>query len=337
MKKTLFDASLVAQAQGHLARRSVFNFVSKIPGAAPAARAGNSWYRMNRSAADATSADILIYDEIGIWGVSASDFVRDFAEMQVEQKPEVINVHINSPGGSVFDGIAIYNALAQSDSKVIVHIEGWAASIASVIAMAGDEINIGEAAQFMIHQPWSFVIGPSDDMRKEADVLDSLESAIVDVYVARTGGGRAQIEAWVKAETWFKGKAAVDAGFADSVIPLKLKTASAKPAARVLNDLFGDVFKNLPDEVRENICAAPKAAESITTEREFQNFLRERGGFSGAQAKAIASNGFKTAKEPLAGAKPAEEPTSMDPPGEAVERAVYVAAIRLAAQTFPRI
>lgn len=327
MPKYIFDAALLARAEKALARSSAIDLISKLPMARAAGRPDKSWYNFSNAAEN--EADILIYDEIGYWGVTAADFVHDLAEVEAD----VINLRINSPGGSVFDGIAIYNSLVQHKAKIIVHIEGWAASIASVIAMAGDEIRIGEAAQIMIHKPWSFVMGTDDDLRKEADVLESLEEAIVDVYEARTGADRAEIAAWVKAETWFKGKAAVDVGFADEVVPLKLKQNVAAPAARLGVEFFASIFQHLPDEVRASIKVTSPAA-AITTKREFEDVLAQCLGFSSTKAKAIADNGFKV-KEPPGGAKP-EAPPAAEPPGEAVKRATAAAAIRLAAITFPQ-
>src|SRR4051794_21023401 len=132
MKKS-FDAALLAQAKHPLARASAFDLIAKLPLARAAGRPDQSWFRVARSNASNSEVDVLIYDEIGFWGVAAADFVRELAEIDAS----VINLHINSPGGSVFDGIAIYQALVQHKAKIIVHIDGWAASIASVIAMAG--------------------------------------------------------------------------------------------------------------------------------------------------------------------------------------------------------
>lgn len=176
-------------------------------------------WRVNKTSD--TSAEVFLYGDIGGWmdGVSAEDFGKDIAGLDVE----TIDVRLNSGGGSVFEGQAIYNALNRHPAKITMHIDGLAASIASVIAMAGDTINITEGSHIMIHKPWSLAMGDSKSMRKEADVLDSLESGIIDIYAARTNKSRDQLEKWLSAETWFKGQDAVDAGFADAVIPAKRK------------------------------------------------------------------------------------------------------------------
>lgn len=337
MTKKLLNAALMARAKASTTlAKGPFNFFAKLPDAGNGAQK-KSWFNIVRSAAIADEVDVLIYDEIGFWGVNASEFVQEIAAIDAKK----INLHVNSPGGSVFDGLAIYQALASHPAEIFAYIDGWAASIASVIIMAADKILIGEAAQVMIHQPWSFVMGPADDMRKEADILDSIQGAIIDVYVARTGGDRKVITDQVVAETWFKGQAAVDAGFADELVPLKLKEP-AKPAARLDGDFFAAIFPNLPTDVRAELPNAPAkkpdAAEPFNfetaTERQFQAWLRENGA-SGQRAQAITSKGFKAATESPGGTKPIDQPEA-DRPGVAVDRAATAAAIRLAAMTFPR-
>lgn len=289
---------------------------------------------------DSDEADIYIYDEISsYWGVNATDFARDLNDLSAKK----INLYINSPGGSVFEGYAIYSSLVRyaekNNATINVVIDGWAASIASVIAMAGDRIEIGAHATVMIHQPWSWAIGTADEMREEADVLDQIEEAIIDIYVARTGGDRDEITKWVKAETWFKGQAAVDAGFADAVIPLKAKkgddekdAAKAQPAASRDAEYFASIFPNMPDDVREALTQRAASSEQKklpTTKREFKDFLRE-AGFSGKQADAIAGHGFRDKAEVRDEPAASEEPTTTDRRDDAGKRDA-AAAIRAAA------
>lgn len=282
-------------------------------------------------------SDLYIFDEISSWwGIGANDFVNDLAQIDAKR----LNLYINSPGGSVFEGYAIYAALIRHSEKknceITVIIDGWAASIASVIAMAGDHIKIGAHAQVMIHAPWSLAIGTADDMRAEADVLDDLEETIVDIYEARTGGDRAEIEAWVAAETWFKGQAAVDAGFADEVIPLKTKKTDddaddkAKPAASHDADYFAAIFPNMPDDVREALTkrsAGPDQKNPPATTRDLARALRDIG-YSRDAADSIAAHGFKPKTEPRDGADRVEEPTKTDPRDGAAERDEAVKAIK---------
>jgi ATP-dependent protease ClpP protease subunit len=228
--------------------------------------------RINADASD-SEAEILIYGDIGggWWdeGITGESITNQISDLD----HDVINVRINSGGGLVFEGLAIYQALARHSSKIIVHIDSIAASIASVIAMAGDEIRISEGANLMIHKPWSGMWGDADAFRKEADVLDQLQTGLVNIYEARTGAKRADIEAWVNAETWFLGQAAVDAGFADAMVPAKKKKAAA---SAMLNH-----FRNTP----QNLLASADAPEV----REFEAFLRDAEGLSHAQAKRIAA------------------------------------------------
>lgn len=299
------------------------------------------WFNIANATDD--EADLFIYDEISgspWYGIGANDLVEALAEVTAK----ILNVHINSPGGSVFEGFAIYSILVsyaeQHDATINVKVDGWAASIASVIAMAGDHIAIGEHASFMIHSPWSWCVGDAETMRAEADVLDDLQETIIDIYVARTDGEREEIEKWVKDETWFKGKKAVDAGFADEVIPLKKKKKdgdaedSAKPAAAKGADYFASIFPNMPDDVREALTNASEnksGAELPKDKREFSALLR-KNGFSRDAADSIAAQGFKPKSEPRDGAPKPEEPTTTDPRDGAEERDI-AAAIQAAANS----
>lgn len=228
-------------------------------------------------AEDATDeAEVFIYGDIGGWwdGVQAEQFAKDLSGLDVS----TINVRLNSPGGLVFDGVAIYNALVQHKARVVVHIDGIAASIASVIAMAGDEIRIAEGAHVMIHKPWSFVVGDATSMRKEADVLDELEGGLVDIYAARTENERDQLETWVAAETWFRGQKAVDEGFADVMVPAKKKEKKEAHARSAMLPLFHNTPRGLVHE-----------GDPATDIRGFERLLLDGEGFTHAQAKRIAA------------------------------------------------
>lgn len=160
-----------------------------------------------------------IYDVIGDWGLTDRD-VNDTLK-GLPKGTKRIDVNINSAGGDVFAGLAIYNILANHKAKVHVHINGLAASIASVIAMAGDEISIAENAFVMIHNPWVMAIGESNDLRKTADEMDKVKASLVKTYVARTGKDEADIIEMMDAETWLDADEAIEHGFADRMVAAK--------------------------------------------------------------------------------------------------------------------
>ncbi|OYQ31449.1 hypothetical protein CHU95_20065 [Niveispirillum lacus] len=187
----------------------------------------NSWYRIGGLVTPAegeSSVEITIYDEIGFWGINASSFIRDLRSIGAVDR---IDLRINSPGGDVFDGAAIYNLLLAHPARVVVHIDGLAASMASVVAMAGDEINIGSNAFLMIHNPWSVSVGDADEMRSMADLLDQIGQTIVTAYERKTGMSRDELKAMMDAETWMAGDEAVAKGFADNVTGAVKLSASA--------------------------------------------------------------------------------------------------------------
>lgn len=181
--------------------------------------------------ANAAETDLILYGEIGYdwWtdgGITAeavSKFLAGLPNGTTE-----INVRINSPGGDVFEGIAIYNALLNSGLKVNVKIDALAASIATVIAMAGDTISMAGNGQFMIHKAWTIAMGNAEDMRGTADLLDSIDSgSIISTYVARTGLTEKEAGDMMAAETWMDAKSAKEKGFVDSIEPLKAKPAES--------------------------------------------------------------------------------------------------------------
>jgi len=171
--------------------------------------------------AGAASVEISIYEEIGFFGVTAQSFLEELKA--VGARPIVLR--INSPGGSIFEGLAIYNRLREHAPGVTVKVDGVAASMASVIAMAGKTIEMADNALLMIHNPEGLVAGGADDMRELADVLDKLRDSIVGAYEQRTGMARDKIQEMMAAETWMNADEAVTFGFADVVTPA-LKAAA---------------------------------------------------------------------------------------------------------------
>ena len=201
-----------------------------------------SWYSIKAKASD--TAEISIYDEIGFWGVSAASFAQDLKSCGNNLKQ--INLHIHSPGGDVFDGIAIYNLLKNHPANVTVYIDGLAASMASVIAMAGNEVIMPENAMMMIHKPWGIQGGDAEDMRKYADLLDKVENTLIPAYASKTGKTPEELAEMLSAETWLNGKECVEQGFADKLAEPLVAMASIK--SRKLED-----FEKMPNEIKKYV------------------------------------------------------------------------------------
>jgi ATP-dependent protease ClpP protease subunit len=172
-----------------------------------------SWYRITNQAGPAAAAEVYIYDEIGFWGTTAGDFINELRQVDAQQ----IDLHLNSPGGEVFDGIAIYNALKTHPANVTVYVDSLAASIASVIAMAGDKVVMGRGSQMMIHEAAGLCLGNAADMRETADLLDRFSNNIAGFYADRAGGKVTDWRAAMTAESWYSADEAVKAGLADEV------------------------------------------------------------------------------------------------------------------------
>lgn len=184
-----------------------------------------------------TSADIYIYDEISWFGIIATDIASQINDLDVEK----INLHINSPGGLVFDGVAIMNLFRQHKAKVIVYVDGLAASIASVIAMAGDEIHMADNAMFMLHNPLVLMIGNAGELRKEADVLDQIKETLITSYQSHSDLERDELALLMDDETWMDADVAITNGFATH------KMEARKEAASLTSQFDFTNFANAPD------------------------------------------------------------------------------------------
>ncbi|MFC0992470.1 head maturation protease, ClpP-related, partial [Pasteurella multocida] len=205
-----------------------------------------SWFSIKAGAND--TAEISIYDEIGGWGISAKAFAKQLKDLGNVKK---INLHIHSPGGSVFDGMAIFNLLNNHSAKKTVYIDGLAASMASVIAMVGDVVIMPENAMMMIHKPWGIQGGDAEDMRKYADLLDKIEETLISAYTKKTGKSAEELAEMLAEETWLNGKECVEHGFADQLVePVK--------AMATLNSKRLEEFSNMPKAVKEMLFS-PKA------------------------------------------------------------------------------
>ena len=206
-----------------------------------------TWFSLKNRADQ--PAELLIYDEIGDWqGLSAKSLVEELKGISAAE----ISVHINSPGGSVFDGIAIYNALRQHPATIHVHIDGLAASIASVIAMAGDTVTMAENALMMIHNPFGWVGGEAEDMRRTADMLDKATEAIAMAYAGKSGHTVNDITPLMAEETWMTAVEAKDYGFIDQVDqPVQLAAG-----------LDLSLFQNVPENLRIKSTSPPHPSQN---------------------------------------------------------------------------
>lgn len=207
-----------------------------------------TWYQIQAKKDKPKAAEISIHDEIGVWGVSASAFMRDLRGMG---ELDEIHLSIHSPGGDVLDGWAIYNSLKNSKAKITARVEGLAASMASVILMAADTVEIPENAYVMIHNPWGLAIGDADEMRDTADLLDKLGNGLVNAYTSRTGNSEKEIREMMDAETWMDGKEAVERGFADKLLDGVALSARAFDNRK---------FKMTPQSLTQNSDSTPIVA-----------------------------------------------------------------------------
>jgi len=168
------------------------------------------------------SAEISIYDEIGGWGVTATDFMDS---LEALGEVETIDLRISSPGGSIIEGNVIFNAIKRHAANVTVYIDGMAASMASVIAMAGDQIVMAENALLMIHNPWTVSIGDSEQLRKDADLMDKMKDSIINAY-SRADYSAEELENLMNETTWFTAQEALESNFIDA-IDTKLEMAAS--------------------------------------------------------------------------------------------------------------
>ncbi len=215
---------------------------------------------------DDETTEVFIYDVIGagFFENPTKDLVKEISSISTDN----ILLRINSPGGAVFDGMAIYNGLRTPEAKVTTQIDGLAASIASVVALAGDEVKMLRGTQFMIHKPLMFGGGNATDFREMADLLDQVEGSIVDVYKAGSDLTDKAIRSAMEAETWYSPEQALDAGFATSI-------DDAGDAAENRFDLSA-IFDNVPESLRK-----------VPTVRDIEATLRS-GGLSRSQAERAA-------------------------------------------------
>ena len=236
------------------------------------------WYKIENKS---DRAEIWIYEEIGedFWtggGITAKSFQKELSEIKAGQ----IDLHINSPGGVVFDGITIYNLLRQHPANVTTYIDGLAASIASVIALAGDRVVMAENALFMIHKASGMVMGTSDDMRDFAEKLDKVNGSIATTYISKTKKDEKEVNDLMAAETWMTADEALEMGFVDEISG----EADMAACAKFIPVMAKAGFQHIPENI--------SGKKEIPKARELERILRD-GGCSEQMAKSIIAGGYK--------------------------------------------
>ena len=218
-----------------------------------------SWYSISAKAEQLTT-EISIFDEIGYWGVSAKQFISDLKTVPPNHK---ILLKIHSPGGEVFDGNAIANALSRHPGGFEAQIEGLAASMATVISLGGRPVKMAENGFYMIHNPWGVTAGDATAMREQAELLDKIQTGIVNAYVAKSGQTAEQVQAWMDAETWFTAQEAKDAGFVDEITDAHQMAASANKFDRLAKFRNAPSDLTSPEIIMSDISATPETPEEV--------------------------------------------------------------------------
>jgi ATP-dependent protease ClpP protease subunit len=216
------------------------------------------WYAFKNSSDKSGEVELSIYDEIGAFGIGAKEFIAELREY----KGQHVHVRINSPGGEIIDGSAIANALNRHEGGVTVHIDGLAASMASYIAMSGKPTYMSENALLMIHNPWTLAAGEADDLRKQADLLDTMKSTLVRGYQRKSGMPAEEISRLMDEETWLTALEATALGFVDAIEDGIPAAASAKDL-RHRFDTFAKRMDESNSVATETEVAAPAVEVAV--------------------------------------------------------------------------
>ena len=218
-----------------------------------------NWFEISNNAKSKT-ADVFIYSEVGGFDINAQSFINELQEI----KDKEIHVHINSLGGSVFDGLAIYNALKNHAKKVTTKVEGVCASIASVIAMAGDKIEMAENSLLMIHNPFAMSGGDANELRKTANILDKIRNEIAEIYASKSKHDVNHYIGLMDVESWFNSKESLELGLVNGITqPIKIENNyDISNFKNITNEKLNEIFnhknnivmaENTQKEVVENV------------------------------------------------------------------------------------
>jgi ATP-dependent protease ClpP protease subunit len=274
----------------------------RIPGLRAQAKSGAPWYQFRNLASE--EPELFLYDEIGGWGTLAEDFI---AELKAITAPK-LRVRVSSPGGSVFEGVALANALRSHPAEVTIQVDGIAASIASVIAMAGDRVVMQPQAMLMVHDASGLCMGNAHDMADMAALLDKISDNIADAYSEKAGGTRDEWRQVMKAETWYTAEEAVEAGLADEMLSGRKQHAAPEEAEPEMRQFdfaaYGYAGPARPDAPKP----APAASEPALT-ADIRSLIGEE------VAAQLAAAVTPTA-EPEPEAQPAPEPVAALEPTE---------------------
>jgi ATP-dependent protease ClpP protease subunit len=274
-------------------------FVSTFSNRAPVA--GKTWFSIkNKTNGEKAVLDVSIYDEIGGWGITAKEFVQNL----MSQDADEIVVHVNSPGGDVFDGVAIYNALRMHSAPVTVIVEGMAASAASFIAQAGDEVIMLQGSMMMIHDASALAWGDEATMLETAEVLGKISNNIADIYAQRAGGKATVWRDIMREEMWYTADEAVSAKLADRVNDDDDAKATDKWDLSVYN-YSGRA--DAPDPMERTLKITNKAQEATVEPKDMKN----EGGQPGTEGTGAPAAPEAPATEPN---EPTQDTTSDDEP-----------------------
>lgn len=221
----------------------------------------SNWYKIENKAN--SKPTLWIYDEIGGYGIDARQFVDELNQLEADE----IDVHINSVGGEVFAGFAIYQALRDHSAKVNVFVDAIAASIASVISMAGDKVIMAESAQIMIHDGHVAIQGNAADLTRMIDTLDRTSNSIASVYAARCGGTSENWREAMRAESWYNAEEALAAGLADEIAKSPKRTTRNVADLRIFNYAGRDFAPAPIINIADKAATEPvKDVETVDTE-----------------------------------------------------------------------
>jgi ATP-dependent Clp protease protease subunit len=285
-----------------------------------------TWFSIQAKADNA--AEISIFDEIGMWGVTAKDFIAALKE----HKGKAINLSINSPGGSVFDALAIYNALRQHGGEITTKTMGIAASAASLIFMAGDKRLMPENTFLMIHNPMTLAMGNADEMREVADILDKIAASLISTYVSRSGLPEEEVKALLDNETWLNAADAVSKGFASEMIA-EFKAAASFDLGRLPENVKAVfVAKEDGGDGEPDVETAKEwLQEAIDLHEKHMNGTEPTTGPDGEKSQHLMMDQMQNSMDAMKGKKPGKPMKMQNDPAPTATLADQIAAAASAA------